>query len=564
MLKTIRYFIYTLTFAILTCSNLNANDTDTNDISRYQNIITLTTAQLYNLGDSSFQKQDLDSALFYFSILSNRYNLDMNNEEIQLCALGLEKTGNIHYFKNNYSKAMESFLMSLHICEENNFEDIMVDVYKNIGNIYASYADYETAIKYFTIALDLAHKKNDMQAQNRLLYNLTGACCFNNDLDSAINYFNEMKSHKEDNPLYDYSVLITQAMINSYNNKIPLAIDNYRESAIYAQKYHLGVRYLGAAISGIASSYTGINMLDSALYYHHKNETIANESKQMDLLVETLKSLAEVYKLKGNITKSLHYKSQYLDLSDSIFNQSKFYGLKNAQFLYEIDKYNTTINKLNLKNKKSESVILSQKRILIIITITSLLFIALLLIVYYQKRNLDTAYNDLFDRNQDALINEKFYKKRLTDLESKLEQEQINKINPIKEDNASSAGVTLLTPLQQEKIIADIQRIMDNTLEFCDSDFTIDKLATLIDSNTKYVSQAINEVYNKNFRTFLNGYRIKEAMQRLADIENYGNYTIKSISESVGYKSQANFITVFTKHTGIKPSMYQKLSLSRK
>ena len=49
-------------------------------------------------------------------------------------------------------------------------------------------------------------------------------------------------------------------------------------------------------------------------------------------------------------------------------------------------------------------------------------------------------------------------------------------------------------------------------------------------------------------------------MRRLADVEHYGGYTIKSISESVGYKSQANFISVFTKVTGMKPSIYQKLS----
>lgn len=84
-------------------------------------------------------------------------------------------------------------------------------------------------------------------------------------------------------------------------------------------------------------------------------------------------------------------------------------------------------------------------------------------------------------------------------------------------------------------------------------------------SNPRYVSEAINEGYGKNFRSFLNDYRIKEAMQRLADNDRYGHYTIKAISESVGYKSQANFINVFTKMTGIKPSTYyQKMSAERR
>ena len=44
------------------------------------------------------------------------------------------------------------------------------------------------------------------------------------------------------------------------------------------------------------------------------------------------------------------------------------------------------------------------------------------------------------------------------------------------------------------------------------------------------------------------------------DTENYGQYTIKAIAESVGYKSQSNFINVFTRQTGIKPSVFQKIS----
>ena len=71
-------------------------------------------------------------------------------------------------------------------------------------------------------------------------------------------------------------------------------------------------------------------------------------------------------------------------------------------------------------------------------------------------------------------------------------------------------------------------------------------------------------MFGKNFRTLLNEYRIKEAMRRLMDDDTYGKLTIKAISESVGYKSQANFITVFTRITGIKPSMYQKLSREEK
>ena len=117
-----------------------------------------------------------------------------------------------------------------------------------------------------------------------------------------------------------------------------------------------------------------------------------------------------------------------------------------------------------------------------------------------------------------------------------------------------------LTDEQKENLIKDINKVMENTNEYCDCDFSLERLAALIGSNSRYVSQIINDTYNKNFRAFVNEYRIKEARRRLMNTEQYGNYTIKAIAESVGYKSHTSFIDIFKKTTGINPSIYQKLA----
>ncbi len=55
--------------------------------------------------------------------------------------------------------------------------------------------------------------------------------------------------------------------------------------------------------------------------------------------------------------------------------------------------------------------------------------------------------------------------------------------------------------------------------------------------------------------------RVRLACMRLSDLQGFGNYTVKAIGESVGYKVYGTFINVFKKATGITPSMYQKLTL---
>ncbi len=95
---------------------------------------------------------------------------------------------------------------------------------------------------------------------------------------------------------------------------------------------------------------------------------------------------------------------------------------------------------------------------------------------------------------------------------------------------------------------------------YCDPEFSITVLARLVGSNSKYVSQAINDSTGMNFRTFINSLRIKVARTRLAGNCEYENMTIQAISESVGFRSTSNFVLAFKKVMGITPSAYQKLA----
>ena len=133
------------------------------------------------------------------------------------------------------------------------------------------------------------------------------------------------------------------------------------------------------------------------------------------------------------------------------------------------------------------------------------------------------------------------------------------------QSGAGNAGKYQNSPLNEKQRVAlinSINHVMENTLEFCNAEFTLEKLAELVDSKTKYVSQVINETYGKNFNRYINEYRIKEARRRLTDTNEYGQYTLRAISQSVGFKSSSNFNLLFKELTGITPSMYQNLILN--
>jgi AraC-like DNA-binding protein len=97
-------------------------------------------------------------------------------------------------------------------------------------------------------------------------------------------------------------------------------------------------------------------------------------------------------------------------------------------------------------------------------------------------------------------------------------------------------------------------------MKYAPRNFHLARLATLADSNYKHVSQVINEVYQKNFNTLLNEYRIKEVCRRLNDFSNYGNLTIEAVGMSVGFRSRSNFESTFKQNVGMSPSEYRKIA----
>lgn len=107
-----------------------------------------------------------------------------------------------------------------------------------------------------------------------------------------------------------------------------------------------------------------------------------------------------------------------------------------------------------------------------------------------------------------------------------------------------------------EKILS----VMDNTEEYLSPDFTLERLAELIGSKYKLVSQVINEKLECNFNSFVNGYRIREACRRISDIKSYGHLTLDAISKGVGFRARSSFVGAFKQQTGMTPSQYQKIA----
>jgi AraC-like DNA-binding protein len=92
---------------------------------------------------------------------------------------------------------------------------------------------------------------------------------------------------------------------------------------------------------------------------------------------------------------------------------------------------------------------------------------------------------------------------------------------------------------------------------YTDPDFSINKLAELLMTNIKFLSDAINKVEEKNFSLFVNEYRIKEAVNMLKNAE-YDKYSIDFIAQKSGFANRQSFYNAFKKMNGLSPSDFKK------
>ncbi len=456
------------------------------------------------------------------------------------------------YVQRLYTQSMKSFLSALHIAENRGDAELIARIYNGIGNLYSTQGDYQMGLYFYRKALANSRKTKAKTLQNAVLNNLVGASCFIGQADSGIVYLQRMETNVEHNSGYRYNILMGRGLVAKTKGDHRLAVGYYLQARQYAIRSGMDSSYVDNTNSCLAQLYMDAHRPDSAIVLLRKNEEWARRTHHDEFLAETMHLLAQAYDALGDASRATACRMEYAELMERLHYGDELNTMKNTQYLYDANKNASTISLLTQQQLFDSRQIRTQARWLIMLGIGLVVILVLFIVVSVQKRQLRHAYNRLYDRSQLFL-----YTSMQTGelpLEAASEDQSVGK---------EASRSLILSNEQRNQLLVEIERVMESVEEFCQTDFSIYRLAQLVDSNPRYVSEAINEGYGKNFRTFLNEYRIKEAMHRLADYEHYGNYTIKAISESVGYKSQANFISIFTRLAGMKPSIYQKISRQR-
>lgn len=126
-------------------------------------------------------------------------------------------------------------------------------------------------------------------------------------------------------------------------------------------------------------------------------------------------------------------------------------------------------------------------------------------------------------------------------------------------DEAKSQARYIKSGLKEQQAERYLQKLiahMESKKPYRNSDLTIHDLSKQTGIPRHYITEVLNEKYKRNFFTFINEYRVREAITRMSATE-FKNYTILAIAFDSGFNSKSTFNTFFKNFTGKTPSDYR-------
>jgi len=131
------------------------------------------------------------------------------------------------------------------------------------------------------------------------------------------------------------------------------------------------------------------------------------------------------------------------------------------------------------------------------------------------------------------------------------------KYNITERKERDAAYRMLVSPALMDELKEKILDLVVMQKKYKDKNYSAKKLAEDLGTNTRYVSAVVNVRFHMNYTSFVNKYRIEEAMSILTD-KRYQDMRIEQVSDMVGFSNRQSFYASFYKLIGLTPREYRQ------
>ncbi len=503
--------------------------------------------ELLAKGRQYFEQRDAGKSLVCFSIVCERYNNDATPEETRQAIRAMNNCGCVFKFLYyDYLQAYKYFSRAYELCEEKGQEDLLPlilvnlgDLLNDYGTIYGSQDISKQATEFFDQSFSKAIESKNWELLTTSFFNLS-----NQNYDLELSKYKQIFSKEipDSTPDIKYVRLQYQGIEKIQQGKYAEARECFDRQLHVVSTRWQPERDTLTTIMSIAKTYELENDYKNYSTQLQKALKLSNAYDLNDYNANIYKQLSICFQKLGDTILQREYHLAYLEKMEEM-HANRLSNVGELRYLNELEKKEAKAKEMALRQEMQQLVIVA-----IIIVLIVVIFSALIL--WRQNRTLQSRNQSLFEKYSQVLRVE-------------AEEHKLRKIKDVTAQDAKYSHSSL-NDEQRETLIFRIQEIFDNPDFICQQDFTLNQLAKLVDSNTTYVSQVINEKYGVTFSNLLGSFRVKEACRRINESSQYDNLTIEGIATNIGFKSRTAFINAFKREVGLTPSEYLRIAANSK
>lgn len=427
----------------------------------------------------------------------------------------------------NYPEALLYYLKAYEYAEiDNNINNQIVMLY-NIVNIFCTRSD-ENGYRYAEKALQLV-SENDVNPYYKVAANAAMAqvCFLSKEFDNSLTYASNALKLSEEYGISGWGNFLDALFGDIYRGKKEYTKSAYYYSRAVSGNYGTDEVLLCIIYLNFGQLYEDMGIPDKALEMYSNGLEISDKTGSMEFREDLLKSTADILYVLGEKSKSLEYYNEYSTFIDSLQVKGKVQRFNNQLLSYSEMQYKYDIARRNLELSEYKRKLMASIFVIAVIVILA----AMSFILYLKQKR---YYTEAVRKYED-------YSRRL--------------------EAASNNEYSDCNDTYHRLYQAIESKMKDGT--YRQKDLTLDKMAALLCSNRTYVSNTINKIAGTSFNSYINRYRIREAIHILSAKTPDKKISMKEISDYLGYNSVQVFNKVFKEETGVSPGIYRSEMLKK-
>ncbi|MDR2003915.1 MAG: helix-turn-helix domain-containing protein [Prevotella sp.] len=495
----------------------------------------------------------------------------IKQNDISQQAVAIRNRHNVFLDREEYDEVIKQSLAILKFMEANETWGMYYQTILDVSSAYRRLGEYENGLREVEKAYNFAKEHDHTEGMGIIMYAMAGQYI------SLRKFTESEKCLRESIELLQDTKVYANILPMVYHNLISSLIGQarYEEALELTKEYEIAnIRYeetsktpqpstwgnLWIVLTGL---YRQMGEPDKAMYYIDKLDSLSNGRNKMykerghvlylkgqyDEAIEMLDKAIEVnpnaleeesLKLmvmikQGNADEATDLYYRIIVRQDSITNQKYYAQFDVLRTQYEVDKH--VAEKEQMRN---------QFIFVLVICVLLITGILIILIIYYQKQR---AYRQLVRKSQQwAGVISTDEVDEVTKTEEREEFNQTEEIDITKKPDSADISIMVC-----------IDRLMYEEKLYLKSDVTLETLSGELGIDRRQISAAINKCTKKHFSTYINEFRIKEAV-RIMSNPAYDNLSIDGIALESGFNERTTFHRFFKKYIGVTPGVFRNLS----